>query len=60
MREAGNELLTRAQEAGAVRADVRITELLQLTHAIALAQEESPADPDLSDRLLKLTLRGLI
>ncbi|MFF4311891.1 TetR/AcrR family transcriptional regulator [Streptomyces sp. 900105755] len=59
MREAGNALLTRAQNAGTVRADVRITDLLQLTHAIALAAEESPGDPDLADRLLELTLRGL-
>jgi hypothetical protein len=34
-------------------------DLLQLTHAIALAAEESPADPQLPDRLLDLTLRGL-
>lgn len=59
MREAGNALLTRAQNAGTVRADVQITDLLQLTHAIALAAEESPGDPDLADRLLELTLRGL-
>ncbi|MEU2617123.1 helix-turn-helix domain-containing protein [Streptomyces sp. NPDC007157] len=59
MREAGNALLTRAQESGAVRADVQIGDLLQLTHAIALAAEESPGDPQLADRLLQLTLRGL-
>ncbi|MER5793513.1 helix-turn-helix domain-containing protein [Streptomyces sp. NPDC001980] len=59
MREAGEALLTRAQNAGTVRADVRIGDLLQLTHAIALAAEESPGDPDLADRLLELTLRGL-
>ncbi|WP_405624692.1 MULTISPECIES: TetR/AcrR family transcriptional regulator [unclassified Streptomyces] len=59
IREAGNALLTRAQEAGRVRADVAIGDLLQLTHAIALAAEESPGDPDLADRLLTLTLRGL-
>ncbi|MFF4402386.1 TetR/AcrR family transcriptional regulator [Streptomyces sp. NPDC001480] len=59
IREAGGALLARAQESGAVRADVSIGDLLQLTHAIALAAEESPADPDLADRLLRLTLRGL-
>ncbi|MFJ8152122.1 TetR/AcrR family transcriptional regulator [Streptomyces sp. NPDC094468] len=59
MREAGAALLARAQEAGSVRADVRIGDLLRLTHAIALAVEESPGDPDLADRLLELTLRGL-
>ncbi|WP_180289363.1 MULTISPECIES: TetR/AcrR family transcriptional regulator [Streptomyces] len=59
MREAGNALLLRAQQAGAVRPDVSITDLLQLTNAIALASEETPDEPQLADRLLTLTLRGL-
>lgn len=59
IREAGNALLRRAQEAGTVRRDVAIGDLLQLTHAIALAAEETPGDPELADRLLHLTLRGL-
>lgn len=59
MREAGAALLTRAQRAGSLRTDVSIGDLLQLTNAIALAAEETPADPDLADRLLTLTMRGL-
>ncbi|WP_223188732.1 MULTISPECIES: TetR/AcrR family transcriptional regulator [unclassified Streptomyces] len=59
IREAATALLTRAQQAGAVREDVAIGDLLQLTHAIALAAEETPGDPGLADRLLVLTLRGL-
>ncbi|NUP44793.1 MAG: TetR/AcrR family transcriptional regulator [Streptomyces sp.] len=59
IREAGGALLARAQEAGAVRRDVAIGDLLQLTHAIALAAEETPGDQELADRLLMLTLRGL-
>ncbi|MGY5124883.1 TetR/AcrR family transcriptional regulator [Streptomyces nigrescens] len=59
MREAGEALLTRAQRAGAVRPDVSISDLMQLTNGIALAVEESPDDPKLADRLLTLTLRGL-
>lgn len=59
IREAGGALLARAQESGAVRPDVTIGDLLQLTHAIALAAEETPDDPELADRLLRLTLRGL-
>ncbi|KKD05072.1 TetR family transcriptional regulator [Streptomyces sp. WM6386] len=59
IREAGGALLARAQDAGAVRQDVAIGDLLQLTHAIALAAEETSSDPDLADRLLMLTLRGL-
>ncbi|MER6994433.1 helix-turn-helix domain-containing protein [Streptomyces sp. NPDC000410] len=59
MEQAGARLLLRAQEAGAVRTDVSISDLMQLTNAIALAAEHDPADPELPDRLLTLTLRGL-
>ncbi|MFC4955849.1 TetR/AcrR family transcriptional regulator [Streptomyces mauvecolor] len=59
MREAGDALLVRAREAGSVRADVTIADLMQLTNAIALAAEQSPDDPELADRLLALTYRGL-
>ncbi|MEI7033178.1 helix-turn-helix domain-containing protein [Streptomyces pratensis] len=59
LREAGAGLLRRAQESGAVRSDVSIEDLLQLTNAIALAAEQSPDDPELAGRLLRLTLRGL-
>ncbi|MFC7307281.1 TetR/AcrR family transcriptional regulator [Streptomyces monticola] len=57
--EAGRALLVRAQEAGSVRPEITIGDLLQLTNAIALAAEETPDDPELADRLLTLTLRGL-
>ncbi|GHF48909.1 TetR family transcriptional regulator [Streptomyces mashuensis] len=59
MREAGDTLLSRAKQAGAVREDVGIADLMQLTNAIALAVEQSPDDPGLADRLLTLTLRGI-
>ncbi|MEV5506531.1 TetR/AcrR family transcriptional regulator [Streptomyces orinoci] len=59
MRAAGSTLLARAQQAGVVRPDVDIADLMQLTNAISLAVEQSPEDPELADRLLKLTLRGI-
>ncbi|MEU3304375.1 MULTISPECIES: TetR/AcrR family transcriptional regulator [unclassified Streptomyces] len=59
LREAGARLLARAQEAGTVRTDVSVADLMQLTNAIALAAEQAPTDPELADRLLTLTLRGL-
>ncbi|MFF2008061.1 TetR/AcrR family transcriptional regulator [Streptomyces sp. NPDC058195] len=59
MREAGAALLARAQASGAVRPDVSIDDLMQLTNAIALAAEESPDDPELAGRLLRLTVQGL-
>ncbi|WP_445274130.1 TetR/AcrR family transcriptional regulator [Streptomyces roseoverticillatus] len=59
LREAGSVLLARAQAVEAVRPDVGIADVMQLTNAISLAAEQSPDDPELPDRLLKLTLRGL-
>lgn len=59
MRDAGSALLGRAQEAGVVRPDISIGDLLQLTNAIALAAEATPDEPELADRLLSLTLRGI-
>lgn len=59
LRDAGEALLGRAQEAGQVRTDVSIGDLMQLTNAIALAAEQCPEDVELADRLLALTLRGL-
>ncbi|WTP81290.1 TetR/AcrR family transcriptional regulator [Streptomyces sp. NBC_00178] len=59
LRQAGERLLARARADGSVRADVSIDDLLRLTNAIALATEQTPADPDLACRLLRLTLHGL-
>ncbi|MFE3325269.1 TetR/AcrR family transcriptional regulator [Streptomyces sp. NPDC059176] len=59
LEEAGARLLSRAQAVGAVRTDVSIRDLMQLTNAIALAAEQDPTDTELADRLLMLTLRGL-
>ncbi|ANW18463.1 TetR/AcrR family transcriptional regulator [Streptomyces clavuligerus] len=59
LHQAGERLLDRAREAGAVRDDVSIGDLMQLTNAVALAAEQSPDDPALPDRLLNLTVRGL-
>lgn len=42
-----------------VRPDISIGDLLQLTNAIALAAEATPDEPELADRLLSLTLRGI-
>jgi len=42
MRRAGEVLLRRAQEAGDVRADVEIVDLLRLMHGIVIANEQAP------------------
>ncbi|MEV0521770.1 TetR/AcrR family transcriptional regulator, partial [Nonomuraea sp. NPDC050405] len=57
--DAGQELLTRARQAGAVRADVSITELLRLVNAICLTVEDEPDGAVQADRLLALVLGGV-
>jgi AcrR family transcriptional regulator len=56
MKTTAAELLARAQEAGAVRADVSDMDVMRLVHGIAVATEHAPAD---ADRLLSLMLDGL-
>lgn len=55
MGAAAGPLLRRAQEAGAIRPDVTVPELLKLTHAIARVSD----GPNETGRLLSLLLEGL-
>jgi hypothetical protein len=57
--ETGGALLRRAQEAGVLRRDVELMDLLRLTGAIAHAGETSPEGAVLSERLLQLVIDGL-
>jgi AcrR family transcriptional regulator len=60
MEEAGDELLTRARETGAVRAEVSISDLLTLVVAISMTVEHRPgADGGEAERLLDLALTGI-
>jgi AcrR family transcriptional regulator len=59
LREAATAVLTRAQQAGAARADASATDLLRLAHAISIAVDREPADRGQADRLLGLILDGL-
>ncbi|MEQ4724673.1 helix-turn-helix domain-containing protein [Nonomuraea sp. B19D2] len=56
---AGEGLLARARQAGAVREDVSITDLLKLANAISLAVEQEPDGMAQADRLLNLALTGV-
>jgi AcrR family transcriptional regulator len=56
---AADTLLTRAQEAGVVRADADPRDLIRLVHAVNLATQRGPTDPGQTDRLLGLILDGL-
>lgn len=59
LQEAGAALLAEAQQAGDVRPDLEITDLLRLLYGIALAIELAPDRREQADRLLAIMLDGL-
>ena len=59
VREAADGLLARAQRSGEIRPDVDATDLLRLSHALALASELPSTHADQPERLLKVLLDGL-
>ena len=56
---AADTLLTRAQQAGVVRADADPLDVIRLVHAVNIATQRGPTDPGQTDRLLGLILDGL-
>jgi AcrR family transcriptional regulator len=60
MQDSTSTLLERAQQAGAVRPDVTYADVQRLTHALVLASEHAPADPDQASRMLSLVTGGLL
>jgi hypothetical protein len=60
LRAAGGVLLERAQREGTVRKDAEIGDLLKLTYAIVLAAEKNPDDAGVFNRLMSLTLTGIL
>lgn len=59
MRAAGAALLTRAQQAGAMRDDLDIMDLLRLVYGIALANEKAPESAIRANRCLLIMIDGL-
>ncbi|HEX6543028.1 MAG TPA: helix-turn-helix domain-containing protein [Ktedonobacterales bacterium] len=59
MRAAGAALLARAQQAGAVRSDIDILDLMRLVHGVAVSSEMSPARAQLTSHYLKIMIDGL-
>jgi AcrR family transcriptional regulator len=59
IRAAGAPLLARAKQAGAIRADVELDDVLQLANAIALIVEHDANPQERSDRLLDLLVQGM-
>ncbi|MGB8197597.1 MAG: helix-turn-helix domain-containing protein [Acidimicrobiales bacterium] len=58
MREAGAVLLRRAQEAGEVRHDVEMVDVLRLMHGIVLANEQAP-DQSRVSRMFDVVIAGI-
>lgn len=56
LRDAAAALVTRAQQAGAIRPDVTPMDVLRLCHGVAVATEHAPDD---ADRLLAVLIDGL-
>jgi AcrR family transcriptional regulator len=59
MHEVGGELLARAQEAGAVRRDIEISDLLRLVHSIALMVEPGAEGAARAERVFEVMVAGL-
>jgi AcrR family transcriptional regulator len=58
MREAGAQLLARAQAAGEVRAGVEMGDVLRLIHGVVLANDQAP-DPERTTRAFDLVIAGI-
>jgi AcrR family transcriptional regulator len=58
MRTSGTVLLQRAQDAGTVRSEVDMTDLLRLMHGIVLANEQAP-EPERAERMFQLVMAGI-
>jgi AcrR family transcriptional regulator len=59
MHEVGGELLAGAQEVGAVRRDIEITDLLRLVHSIALMVEPGAEGAARAERVFEVMVAGL-
>lgn len=59
MHEVGGELLARAQEVGAVRRDIEVTDLLRLVHSIALMVEPGAEGAARAERVFEVMVTGL-
>lgn len=59
LRAAAGMLLTAAQQAGAVRTEANVPDLLKLVHGISVVTEHAIDDPGQADRLLSVVLDGL-
>jgi hypothetical protein len=59
MRRAGAALVARAREAGVIRSDVDIDDLIRLVNAIGLATEDAPNGSAQAEHLLAVVIDGV-
>jgi len=59
IRDAADGLLLRAKEAGQVRPDVEVGDLLRLAHAVIAATDRLPDQAGEADRLIDIVLGGV-
>jgi len=59
MLDGGQALLERAQDAGQVRADVQLTDVLKMVHGIVLVTEGAPDGDARAERMLDLLIDGV-
>jgi AcrR family transcriptional regulator len=60
LRSCSGALLTRAQEAGAVRPEIQPSDLIRLIHGLIVASDSAPGDTAQADRILDLMMGGLL
>jgi AcrR family transcriptional regulator len=54
------ELLSRAQQAGDARPEVKPIDLIRLTHGLIMATDAAPADPEQPNRLISLVIDSVL
>lgn len=60
LRTRTDELLSRAQEAGEARGDVKCADIFRLAHGLIMATEATPSDPEQPERLLALVVGSVV
>lgn len=60
LRDCTDAVLSRAQDAGEAQPEVRSADVLRLTHALIMATDASPADPDQPERLVNLLIGSVL
>jgi hypothetical protein len=58
MRQAAGNLLSRAQQAGEIRADVQVADMMRLINGLALANAGQPDGEESAQRTLGFALAG--